>query len=95
MFQSDLNYWGTFFSIALPITLVLLVTTMFANILACGFLGATAVVVSLDHYIGGNLHYIILNNVRRATVSKFNYAVLDPPFQYRGTYHITSSFSVN
>lgn len=84
IFQSDINYWGIFFSILIPITVLLLIATMLANILACSVLGATAVTVAVDHYVGGNLHYIILNNIRRATVANFNLAVIDPPFQYRG-----------
>lgn len=55
-----------------------------ANIISCAVLGAYAVIIPVDHYIGSNLKYIIVNIVRRATVKDFRMAVIDPPFQTRG-----------
>lgn len=63
---------------------VLIGFTHRANILACSILGACAVIISIDHYIGSNLKYIFINVLRRATVENFEYAILSPPFQYRG-----------
>lgn len=47
-------------------------------------LGAYAVIIPVDHYIGSNLKYIIVNIIRRATVKDFRMAIVDPPFQMRG-----------
>lgn len=60
-----------------------------ANILCCGVLGAFAVIVAVDHYIGSNLKYILLNTVRRATKKEFKSAEIDPPFQMRGKYTVS------
>ncbi|KAF5274292.1 hypothetical protein FQR65_LT04410 [Abscondita terminalis] len=83
IFQNDLNYWGVVFCVILPITISLLFFTEFASILACSVVGATAIIISIDHYIGGSIHYIILTNVRRAIISNFNLAILNPLFQYK------------
>lgn len=48
-------------------------------------LGSYAVIIPIDHYIGSNLKYIVLNVVRRATIRNYGKAVLDPPFQDNGT----------
>lgn len=55
-----------------------------ANILACSVLGAFAIISPVDHYIGSNLKYIVINTIRRATIRDFRTAVIDPPFQTRG-----------
>jgi len=55
-----------------------------ANIISCAVLGAYAVIIPIDHYIGSNLKYIVVNIVRRATVKDFRMAIIDPPFQTRG-----------
>ncbi|KAK4886783.1 hypothetical protein RN001_003054 [Aquatica leii] len=83
LFRSDVNYWSVLFCIIVPITISLLLVTEFANILACGVVGATAVIIIVDYYIGASIRYIILNNIRRAMVPKFYLAILDPPFQYK------------
>ena len=54
------------------------------NLISCGVLGSYAVIVPIDHYVGGSLKYIVVNVIRRATVRNFGRAVLDPPFQDNG-----------
>lgn len=83
VFESDLNYWGVFFGIIVIVMIILLFITEFANILSCSMIGATAVVIAIDHYIGGTIHYVIINNIRRATITNFQLAILDPPYQYK------------
>lgn len=83
LFQSNLNYWSSFFTIIIITMMSLLFITVFANILSCSVIGATAMVIAIDHYIGGTIHYVIINNIRRATITNFNLAILDPPYQYK------------
>ena len=54
------------------------------NIVSCAILGSYAAIIPIDHYIGSSLKYIVLNVVRRATISNFGKAVLDPPYQDNG-----------
>lgn len=54
--------------------------------MACSILGSYAIIAPIDHYIGSNLKYIIINTIRRATIKEFRTAVIDPPFQLRGIY---------
>jgi len=41
-------------------------------------------IIPLDHYIGSNLKFILLNVLRRATDRDFGTAVIQPPFQSLG-----------
>ncbi|XP_047508186.1 transmembrane 7 superfamily member 3-like isoform X1 [Pieris napi] len=80
--QFDVNFWTLFIFIMLTTSLLLVSMTLMSNILCCAILGAYAVVYSMDYYLGSSMKYIIINTVRRATVPKFNKAVLDPPFEW-------------
>ena len=64
--------------------LILLSFTKSASILSCAIVGSYAIITPIDHYIGSNLKYILVNVVRRATVEDFNWAVIQFPFQVRG-----------
>jgi Domain of unknown function (DUF4203) len=55
-----------------------------SNIIACSVFGAYTIISPIDHYIGSNLKYIVINNVRRATNPDFKSAIVDPPFQTKG-----------
>ncbi|KAG8221861.1 hypothetical protein J437_LFUL003237 [Ladona fulva] len=80
LMESDINYWSSF---AILVLLFPMVTTCFSKkicIIAGAILGAFAVIVPIDHYIGSNLKFILLNTVRRATVPEFKYAVINPPY---------------
>lgn len=74
----------TFSLIILCVPLTLSIVPDSANIICCAILGSYAVVISIDHYAGSNLKYIIVNTVRRATSPGFNVAVVCPPFQVKG-----------
>jgi hypothetical protein len=82
--RHDTNFWVVFASITVLVSLLLLSLVQKANIISCAVLGAYAVIIPIDHYIGSNLKYIIVNIIRRATVKDFRMAIIDPPFQMRG-----------
>jgi hypothetical protein len=85
----DFNYWMIFSCIVMTVPLIFLSLIQKANIISCAVLGAYAVIIPIDHYIGSNLKYIIVNIIRRATVKDFRMAVIDPPFQTRGVLPIS------
>jgi hypothetical protein len=80
----DFNFWMIFGCIVITVPLIFLSLIQKANIISCAVLGAYAVIIPVDHYIGSNLKYIIVNIIRRATVKDFRMAIIDPPFQTRG-----------
>jgi hypothetical protein len=75
--------------IVVAVSLIFLSLTQKAIIISCAILGAYAVIIPIDHYIGSNLKYIIVNVIRRATVQDFRMAIIDPPFQTRGVFLIS------
>ncbi|KAJ9588268.1 hypothetical protein L9F63_018356 [Diploptera punctata] len=81
--RNDINYWLVYCCIVLSVPILLSSIIHRANMISCAVLGAYAVIIPVDHYIGSNLKYIILNVVRRATVKDFRLAIVDPPFQMR------------
>ncbi|XP_071452643.1 transmembrane 7 superfamily member 3-like [Hetaerina americana] len=83
LMESDINYWIAFGVIILFAPSILVYLSHKACIVASGILGAYAVIVPIDHYIGSNLKFIILNTIKRATVPEFKSAVVSPPFQYK------------
>lgn len=88
MLRTDVNFWLVFACIVLLVPVIFLSLIQKANIVSCAVLGAYAVIVPIDHYIGSNLKYIVMNVIRRATVKEFRMAIVDPPFQMRGRLHI-------
>ncbi|CAG2056845.1 unnamed protein product [Timema podura] len=67
----------------LSVPLLLIPFNQKANIISCAVLGAYAVIIPIDHYIGSNLKYIIVNIIRRATSLEFKSAIIAPPYQLR------------
>lgn len=86
--RTDFNFWMVFSCIVLLVPVIFLSLIEKANIVSCAVLGAYAVIIPIDHYIGSNLKYIIVNVIRRATVQDFRLAVIDPPFQAKGRLHV-------
>lgn len=64
-----LNYFNDFFQTSIVVSCVV---------------GAYVFTAPVDHYIGGNLKYIFLNVMRRATDSEFSTAIIQPPYQILG-----------
>ncbi|KAF4531653.1 hypothetical protein B566_EDAN006584 [Ephemera danica] len=83
IFQSDMNYWSAFLSVIVVVPLLVVLAAHIANMIACSILGSYAIIAPIDHYIGSNLKYILINTIRRATNKEFRTAVIDPPFQVR------------
>nr|XP_023020175.1 transmembrane 7 superfamily member 3-like [Leptinotarsa decemlineata] len=81
IFTNDINFWVIFLSIILGCLIIFVPFTRMSHIVTCSFVGSYACITAMNHYVGGNLQYIIINTFRRATVKHFNYAVIDPPFQ--------------
>jgi uncharacterized protein YebE (UPF0316 family) len=82
--RNNVNFWLLFSCIAVSVSLLFLSLVQKANIISCAVLGAYSVIIPVDHYIGSNLKYIVVNVIRRATVKDFSLAIVDPPFQMRG-----------
>nr|CAD7567974.1 unnamed protein product [Timema californicum] len=81
--ENDYNYWVVYICLMLSVPLLLIPFNQKANIISCAVLGAYAVIIPIDHYIGSNLKYIIVNIIRRATSLEFKSAVIAPPYQLR------------
>ncbi|KAL0829879.1 hypothetical protein ABMA28_003359 [Loxostege sticticalis] len=81
--QDDFNFWTLFVLIMLLASMILVSVAFVSNILCCAVLGSYAIVYPIDFYLGSNIKYLIINTIRRATVPKFNRAVLMPPFGWR------------
>lgn len=83
LLQDNLNFWVLFIMLMVLSSMLLVCVTFVSNILCCAVLGAYAVMYPMDFYLGSNLKFIIINTVRRATVPKFNKALIMMPFQWR------------
>uniref|UniRef100_A0A1B6KBX2 TM7S3/TM198-like domain-containing protein n=1 Tax=Graphocephala atropunctata TaxID=36148 RepID=A0A1B6KBX2_9HEMI len=81
--ESNVNFWLAFLCCMLVVAVMFAPYTNRVNILACSVVGSYAAIVPVDHYIGASLKYIFINTMRRATVSGFNQAIIDPPFQIK------------
>jgi len=79
--SNDLVYWMTILAFIVGALIVILPFTKTASILSCAFLGTFIFIVSIDHYVGTSLKFILVNFMRRAYVTNFNLAVLYFPFQ--------------
>ncbi|CAB3359793.1 Hypothetical predicted protein [Cloeon dipterum] len=83
VFQNEINYWTAFFCIVVAVPIFMAMAAHVANIIACSIFGAFAIIAPIDHYVGSNLKYIIINNVRKAANPDFKTAIIDPPYQTR------------
>ncbi|XP_069679449.1 transmembrane 7 superfamily member 3-like [Periplaneta americana] len=83
--KNDFNFWMVFACVVMVVPILFLSLIQKANMISCAVLGAYAVIIPIDHYIGSNLKYIIVNIIRRATVKQFRMAIVDPPFQVKDT----------
>lgn len=79
----DVNFWTLFIVIMVAVSLALMGMTYFSNILSCSLLGSYCIVYPIDHYVGSNLKFILVNTIRRAVVPKFGRVNLEPVFQWR------------
>ncbi|XP_034244504.1 transmembrane 7 superfamily member 3-like isoform X2 [Thrips palmi] len=79
--QLDLDFWLTFLVVMLTVVVLMVPLLANASMVSCAVVGAYTAVVPLDHYLGSNLKYIVINTLRRASVPGFSLAVIHPPFQ--------------
>ncbi|KAG8035296.1 hypothetical protein G9C98_006742 [Cotesia typhae] len=78
---NDTTFWIIYSTIVIAVTLLLCIFSPNSNIICCAFIGAFAIILPIDYWIGSSLKYIIINTVRRITVYGFNVAIIHPPFQ--------------
>lgn len=81
IFQNDLNYWLTYFTISIVIVLVSTTDPVKYNIISCAMIGAYGIILPFDFYFGTTFKYIVINVINRATVEGFNLALTKPPVQ--------------
>ena len=79
--SNDTFYWLLITAFIIGALLIILPFTKTASILSCALIGTFIFFVSIDHYVGTSLKFILVNFLRRAYVQNFNYAVLNFPFQ--------------
>ncbi|KAF7397888.1 hypothetical protein HZH68_009110 [Vespula germanica] len=79
--ENDWLFWPIYLFIALIVTIILIAMPCFALTLTCAVLGGFTVVLSIAYFANSNLVYIIINVIRRLTVSWFNYAIVSLPLQ--------------
>ena len=79
--SNDTFYWLLITAFIIGALLIILPFTKTASILSCALIGTFIFFVSIDHYVGTSLKFILVNFLRRAYVENFNYAVLNFPFQ--------------
>ncbi|KAK2576523.1 hypothetical protein KPH14_005845 [Odynerus spinipes] len=79
--ENNWMFWSMYLAITLVILIVLSVIPCCALVVTGAFLGAFMVILPIDYFAGSSLKYIIINVIRRLTVSQFNYAVVSPPMQ--------------
>ncbi|XP_051172439.1 transmembrane 7 superfamily member 3-like [Leptopilina boulardi] len=85
-FENDFYFSAFLFAITLLLFILISITVCLSGVLCCSILGSYLLIVALDYYIGSTLKYIIINVIRRITISGFDVAIISPPF---GTQEIT------
>lgn len=88
--ENDWLFWPIYLFIALIVTIILIAMPCFALTLTCAVLGGFTVVLSIAYFANSNLVYIIINVIRRLTVSWFNYAIVSFPLQSKGNQSLNS-----
>ncbi|XP_066905667.1 transmembrane 7 superfamily member 3 isoform X2 [Halyomorpha halys] len=81
IFQNDLNYWLTYFTICIIVVLISTTNPVKYNIISCATIGAYGIILPFDFYFETTFKYIIVNVINRATVEGFNLALTKPPLQ--------------
>ncbi|XP_057340294.1 transmembrane 7 superfamily member 3-like [Microplitis mediator] len=78
---NDTIFWIIYATIIIIVLLLLCIFSPNSNIICCAFIGAFAIILPIDYWIGSSFKYIIINTVRRITIHGFNVAIIHPPFQ--------------
>lgn len=85
-------FWLIYLSIALVAIIILIVMPYFGFLLTCAVLGGFMTVSTIAYFANTNFVYIIINVIRRLTVSSFNYAIVSYPLQSAGNRSFISFF---
>lgn len=85
-------FWLIYLSIALVAMIILIVMLYFGSLLTCAVLGGFIIVLTIAYFANTNFVYIIINVIRRLTVSSFNYAIISYPLQSAGKRSFISFF---
>ena len=79
--ESDWIFWTLFIAIGTVSSFAIALLSIVTPAITCAIFSSYMMVLPIDYYAGSSLKYIIINVVRRATVSGFNQAVIHPPTQ--------------
>lgn len=82
--ENDFYFWAFFCSVTLLLFVLISITSCFSSIFCCSILGSYLLIVAIDYYIGSSFKYIIINVIRRITISGFDVAVVNPPYGSQG-----------
>ena len=85
-FANDLSYWSTLSGVAVAYSLAIITFPKNAAIASGALIGSYTLIYGIDWFAGTHLKYILLNAMRRATISSFRLAVIAPPFQVHGQF---------
>ena len=83
--ESDWIFWTLFIAIGTVSSFAIALLSIVTPAITCAIFSSYMMVLPIDYYAGSSLKYIIINVIRRATVSDFNQAVINPPTQTKGT----------
>ncbi|XP_068611403.1 transmembrane 7 superfamily member 3 [Brachionichthys hirsutus] len=79
--RSDAVFWVTFCCIVIAVPPFFVRWPREGNIIACGVIGAHAVVLAVNAYVYTSLSYVTLNILKRFLNGSFSKAFTDVPFQ--------------
>ncbi|XP_047356408.1 transmembrane 7 superfamily member 3-like [Vespa velutina] len=79
--ENNWMFWLIYLFIALIVMIILISNPWFGLLLTCAVLGGFMIVLSIAYFANTNFVYIIINVIRRLTVSLFNYAIVSYPLQ--------------
>lgn len=82
LMQDDVVYWIAFAFFTVCLSLAISMCNFVAQVYVCSIFSSLMVVLPLDYWIGSTLKYIVINVLRRATVTGFDMAIVQlPPLQ--------------
>lgn len=79
-FENDYYFWAFFSAFTLLLFIVISITACLSSVFCYSIIGSYLFIVAIDFYIGSSFKYIIINFIRRVTISGFDVAIINPPF---------------
>ncbi|KAK0092508.1 hypothetical protein PV326_001261 [Microctonus aethiopoides] len=80
-YHNNAAFWAIYVAICLVVTTTLCTCQMSSIMICYSILGAYAIILPFDYWLGANLKYIIINTIRRVSVTGFDSAIIEPPIQ--------------